>query len=102
MDARLKDDDAVSLRQRKAELPLYVNRIKVYPRAVTGLWRRVKWLAVIMLLGLYYVVPWLRWDRGPNAPSQAVLVDLPGRRLYFFWIEIWPQEIYFLTGLLIL
>ena len=27
---------------------------------------------------------------------------MANRRLYFFWIEIWPQEIYFLTGLLIL
>jgi len=31
-----------------------------------------------------------------------VLVDMPNRRAYFFWIEIWPQEVYFLTGLLIL
>ncbi|MEM7044953.1 MAG: cytochrome c oxidase accessory protein CcoG, partial [Pseudomonadota bacterium] len=45
-------------------------------------------------------VPWIRWDRGPNAPDQAVLVDMPGRRLYFFFIEIWPQEIYYLTFLL--
>ena len=27
---------------------------------------------------------------------------MPGRRIYFFWIEIWPQEIYYLAGLLIL
>jgi cytochrome c oxidase accessory protein FixG len=44
----------------------------------------------------------VRWDRGPNAPGQAVLIDLPGRRFYFFFIEIWPQEIYYLTGLLII
>jgi len=47
-------------------------------------------------------VPWLRWDRGPNAPDQAILVDMAGRRAYFFWIEIWPQEVYYLAGLLIL
>ena len=35
-------------------------------------------------------------------PSQAVLIDLPDRRFYFFFIEIWPQEVYYLTGLLIL
>ncbi|MPZ59188.1 MAG: cytochrome c oxidase accessory protein CcoG [Rhizobiales bacterium] len=44
----------------------------------------------------------MRWDRGPGAPSQALLVDFPNRRFYFFFIEIWPQEIYYLTGLLIL
>ena len=38
----------------------------------------------------------------PDAPDQAVLVDLTGPRLYFFFIEIWPQEIYYLTGLLIM
>ena len=55
-----------------------------------------------MLLAIYYVTPWLRWDRGPDAPNQAVLADMAGGRLYFFGIEIWPQEIYFLTGLLML
>ena len=47
-------------------------------------------------------MPWLRWERGPGVPDQAVLIDMPGRRAYFFWIEIWPQEIYYLTALLIL
>ena len=47
-------------------------------------------------------MPWLRWDRGPGAPHQAVLVDLAHERLYFFFIEIWPQEVYYITGLLIL
>ena len=102
MDAKLQDDDAVSLRTRKAELPLYITRIKVYPRAIKGLWRRVKWAVLVLLLGLYYVVPWLRWDRGPDAPNQAILLDLDGRRGWFFDIVIWPQEIYFVTGLLIL
>jgi cytochrome c oxidase accessory protein FixG len=102
MDVRLHDDDAVSLRTRKAELPLYATRIKVYPRAIKGTWRRVKWLALILLLGVYYLVPWLRWDRGPSAPDQAILIDLDGRRGWFFDVVIWPQEVYFVTGLLIL
>ena len=102
MDTRLNDDDAVSLRTAKAAQPLYLTRIKVYPRAVTGLWRRVKWSVLVLLLGIYYLVPWLRWDRGPGAPSQAILIDLDGRRGWFFDVVIWPQEIYFVTGLLIL
>lgn len=53
-------------------------------------------------LAIYYITPWIRWDRGLNAPDQAVLLDFPGRRFYFFFIEIWPQEVYYLTGLLIL
>ena len=35
-------------------------------------------------------------------PDQAVLVDLASRRFYFFWIEIWPHEFYFIAGLLIM
>ena len=56
----------------------------------------------LVTLGIYYLLPFIRWDRGPNAPHQAVLIDFPSRRFYFFFIEIWPQEIYYLTGLLIL
>ncbi|WP_160120600.1 cytochrome c oxidase accessory protein CcoG [Rhodovarius lipocyclicus] len=81
---------------------LYADHKKVYPRAVSGRVRRVKWAVLILLLGLYYIVPWLRWDRGPGAPDQAVLVDMSHARLFFFWIELWPQEVYFLTGILVL
>jgi len=81
---------------------LYADHIKIYPRKIQGTWRKVKWATVWVLLGLYYVGPWFRWDRGPNAPDQALLIDMPGRRAYFFFIEIWPQEVYYLTGLLIL
>jgi cytochrome c oxidase accessory protein FixG len=105
MDARLHDDtrdEARSVKAQKAELPLYVTRLKVYPRAIVGKWRTIKWSVLVTLLGIYYLVPWLRWDRGPDAPSQAILLDLDGRRGWIFDIVIWPQEVYFVTGLLIL
>ena len=44
----------------------------------------------------------MRWDRGPFAPDQAVLIDLANRRFYFFFIEIWPQEFYYVAGLLMM
>ncbi|MBP7063671.1 cytochrome c oxidase accessory protein CcoG [Ferrovibrio sp.] len=81
---------------------LYADHIKVYPRAVRGAFRNIKWLVLILCLGIYYMLPWLRWDRGPDAPSQALLLDMSGPRGYFFNIEIWPQEVYYITGLLIL
>ena len=83
-----------------ASLPLYADRIRIYPKAVRGLFRQTKWAVLIVLLGLYYIIPWIRWDRGPESPDQAVLVDMQGSRIYFFFIEIWPQEIYYLTFLL--
>jgi cytochrome c oxidase accessory protein FixG len=82
--------------------PLYAARTKIYPQHVTGTFRRVKWAVLFVTLGIYYFLPFVRWDRGPNAPGQAVLVDFPARRFYFFFIEIWPQEVYYLTGLLII
>ena len=81
---------------------LYAAREPVFPRRVSGRFRTLKWWIMGITLGIYYLTPWLRWDRGPNLPDQAVLVDLAGRRFYFFWIEIWPHEFYFVAGLLIM
>ena len=75
---------------------------KIYPMATHGLFRRIKWGLLFLTLGVYYFLPFIRYDRGPDAPGQAVLVDMEGRRAYFFFIEIWPQEVYYLTGLLII
>lgn len=82
--------------------PLFEKTAKIYPQRIAGRFRTIKWLVLALLLGIYYLVPWLRWDRGPNAPDQAILIDMPGRRAYFLWIEIWPQEVYYLAVLLIL
>ena len=84
------------------EGPLYVARRKIYPQRVKGTYRTIKWIVLFVTLGIYYGLPFVRWDRGPGAPDQAVLIDFPNRRFYFFFIELWPQEIYYLTGLLIL
>ena len=83
-------------------IQFFAKREKIYPKRVFGKFRNLKWVAMIVTLGIYYLVPFIRWDRGPNAPDQAVLIDLPNRRAYWFWIEIWPQEVYILTGILIL
>lgn len=84
------------------DIPLYAPRREIYPQSTHGTFRRIKWAALLITLGIYYILPFVRWDRGPNAPDQAVLIDFPARRFYFFAIEIWPQEIYYLTGLLII
>jgi polyferredoxin len=81
---------------------LYARREPVFPKAVDGRFRRLKWLVMAVTLAIYYVTPWLRWDRGAYAPDQAVLVDLANRRFYMFSIEIWPHEFYYVAGLLIM
>lgn len=75
---------------------------KVYPKAVGGAFRRAKDGFSVLLLAVFFVTPWLRWDRGPDAADQAVLLDMAGRRGFLFDIEIWPQDIYWLAGLVIL
>ncbi|WP_424965459.1 MULTISPECIES: cytochrome c oxidase accessory protein CcoG [unclassified Dinoroseobacter] len=81
---------------------LYAAREPIFPRRVKGTFRSLKWWIMLFTLGIYYITPWIRWDRGPNLPDQAVLVDLANRRFYFFIIEIWPHEFYFVAGLLIM
>ncbi|MDR3497553.1 MAG: cytochrome c oxidase accessory protein CcoG [Ancalomicrobiaceae bacterium] len=81
---------------------LYAEHLKIYPQSVSGLFRRIKWTLLIVCLGVYYLLPFVRWNRGGGLPDQAVLIDFAGRRFYFFFIEIWPQEVYYITGLLIL
>ena len=89
--------NAARLRQ-----PLYAARKKIHPKRAEGYFRRFKWLVMMITLGIYYLAPWVRWDRGPHAPDQAILLDLANQRFYFFFIEIWPQEFYFIAGLLIM
>lgn len=81
---------------------LYEKHKTVHNKRIDGPFRRFKWLVMLVTLAIYYGMPWLRWDRGPYAPDQAVLVDLAHRRFYMFGFEIWPQEFYFVAGLLIM
>ncbi len=74
---------------------------RLYPQNVKGKFRNLKWLLNAVFLSIYSFSPFLRFNRGENAPSQAILIDLPGSRAYFFAIEIWPQEVYYLAGILI-
>jgi len=83
-------------------ITLFEAQKRIHPRDIWGRYRKLKWLAMTILLAIYYFAPWLRWDRGPHAPDQAILIDMPARRAYFFFIEIWPQEVFYITGLLIM
>jgi len=91
------------LNQEPAESQsLYAKREPIFPRRVSGTFRSLKWWLMGFTLGIYYLLPWIRWDRGAHLPDQAVLLDMANRRFFFFWIEIWPHEFYFIAGLLIM
>ncbi|RYE09225.1 MAG: cytochrome c oxidase accessory protein CcoG [Hyphomicrobiales bacterium] len=96
----LYDVEPVNSKKRREQL--YEPRKKIFPKRANGRFRKFKWLVMLITLAIYYITPWIRWDRGPFAPDQAVLVDLANRRFYFFFIEIWPQEFYYVAGLLVM
>jgi cytochrome c oxidase accessory protein FixG len=76
---------------------LYVAEEKVYPREVEGRFARLRTLSVWVLLGIFYLLPWLQWSG-----RQAVLFDLPARKFFIFSLVFWPQDFIFLTWLLII
>jgi len=86
----------------KENRTLYKSREPIYPKLAHGKFRTIKWAVMIVTLGIYYGLPWLRWDRGATLPNQAFLLDFAHQRLYIFGLEIWAQEFYYVTGLLIL
>lgn len=100
-DADASDEPARPV-NAKEHRSLYAKRQKVYPKRVNGTFRRVKWIVMILTMSIYYLTPWIRWERAGEIPDQAVLIDFQAQRFYFFFIEIWPQEFYYITGLLIL
>ncbi len=71
---------------------MYVSERKIHPRDVDGRFQRLRLLAVFVLLGMYYVFPWLQWQG-----RQAVLFDLPARKFYIFGLAFWPQDFIFLA-----
>lgn len=81
---------------------LYTSRQHIHPKQAKGVFRKLKWLGVIVLLAFYYIAPLLRWERAGPISDQFILADFEHRRFYFGPIEIWPQEVYYITGLLIL
>ncbi|MBT5073538.1 MAG: cytochrome c oxidase accessory protein CcoG [Kordiimonadaceae bacterium] len=87
---------------KAADRSLYAPRKKIHPQRTKGKFRTLKWFMMVFTLGIYYLAPWIRWDRGEGMPDQAILIDIAGGRFYFFVIEIWPQEVYYVTGLMIM
>jgi cytochrome c oxidase accessory protein FixG len=100
--ANVEQLDALPVNSAKIRQPLYEARKKIFPKRVEGQFRRFKWIVMLITLGIYYLTPWIRWDRGAYAPDQAVLIDIANRRFYFFFIEIWPQEFFYVAGLLVM
>jgi cytochrome c oxidase accessory protein FixG len=79
------------------EESLYEVRQKIYPRSVSGIFARWRIVLVIATQLLFYGLPWVIWNG-----RQAVLFDLIQRKFYIFGLVLWPQDVIYLTLLLIL
>ena len=78
------------------EVALYEIRKRIHPRAVHGWFARWRWTLVFVTQAIFYGLPWLSWNG-----RQAVLFDLAARKFYIFGAVFWPQDVIYLTVLLI-
>lgn len=72
-------------------------RQKIYARSVVGFFARWRIALVLLTQALFYGLPWLNWNG-----RQAVLFDLGARKFYIFDMVLWPQDVIYLTLLLII
>lgn len=77
--------------------PQFDDRKKLYPRSVQGLFARWRWGMVFLTQLVFYGIPWLQWSG-----RQAVLFDLESRRFFLFGLVLYPQDLIYLTGLLVI
>jgi cytochrome c oxidase accessory protein FixG len=80
-----------------AETALYRSEEKIHAREVDGTFARLRKIAVFVLLGIFYGLPWITWQG-----RQAILFDLPARKFHLFDLTLWPQDFIFLALLLII
>lgn len=82
---------------KSTEQSLYEKREKIYPREVHGRFAILRTLSVVVLLGLFFILPWMEMGG-----RQVILFDLPARKFHVFWLTFWPQDFLLLAFLLML
>ena len=80
---------------------LFEARVPIHPRSVSGRFRNLKTGILVLAYGVFFLLPWLRWER-ETGPSQAVLFDIPNRQFYLFDLVVFAQDIFWLAGLLMI
>ncbi|MBP8839562.1 MAG: cytochrome c oxidase accessory protein CcoG [Giesbergeria sp.] len=83
--------------QGESVASLYEAQKKIYPRSISGVFARWRWVMVVITQLVFYGLPWLEWGQ-----RQMVLFDLGARRFYIFGLVLYPQDFIYLTALLII
>jgi cytochrome c oxidase accessory protein FixG len=98
---KVQESSASTEKQAEAVQSLYAKRVEIYPRSKIGdglAWfQKWRWATVWITQIVFYGLPWLMWN-----DRQAILFELAARRFYIFGLVLWPQDIVFLTGILII
>ena len=84
-------------RGEPVEQALYEVRKAIHPRAVRGWFATWRWLLVWATQLVFYGGAWLNWNG-----RQALLFDIAHRKFYILGWMFWPQDIIYLTVLLII
>ncbi|MBC7608709.1 MAG: cytochrome c oxidase accessory protein CcoG [Polaromonas sp.] len=80
-----------------AVVSLYQSDSKIYARGVSGWFNYWRWAMVWVTQLVFYGLPWLVMN-----DRQAMLFDLGARRFYIFNLVLYPQDLIYLTGLLVI
>ncbi|MDP1659849.1 MAG: cytochrome c oxidase accessory protein CcoG [Methylotenera sp.] len=78
-------------------ISLYEAQDKVYPRSVSGFFTKWRWVMIWLTQLFFYGVPWLDWGS-----RQALLFNLETKRFYIFNLVLYPQDLIYLTAILII
>lgn len=78
------------------EIPGLVDGLRIQARSVQGVFTRWRWAFVWATQLLFYGLPWVIWEGRP-----AVWFDLEGRRFHLLGAVLFPQDLIYLTGLLV-
>ena len=76
---------------------LYQSADKIQPRAVWGRFAKLRVIAMCLTLGLFYLVPWIHIGGEP-----LVLFDLGARRFHILGMTFVPQDLLYMTWLMVL
>lgn len=78
-------------------IDLYVKRKKIQPREISGFFTNIRLATIWLTLAWFFSAPWILWGN-----RQALLFDLPNRKFYIFGATFWPQDLIYLSVLLII
>ncbi len=85
-----------STQEAPAKVSFYEKHKKIYAKGIRGYFDNWRIALVIFTQVIFYGAPWLEWNG-----RQAILLHLVERKFYIFGVVFWPQDVIYLSALLI-